>query len=164
MKTSITNKTLVMITIVAIIGFGTYAFAGWGMGYGHHGGRHYGPGWHHEGWSGPGGYGPMMGDWSDSEIDKFENERNTFFRATENLRQELDAKGLELETELYKENPDTQKAANLQKEISNLEAKLEQKRIDHMVKMRKINPNAGRGFTGRGPMGYGSANGGYCWR
>lgn len=162
MKTSITSKALVVITIVAIIGFGTYAFAGWGMGYGHHGRGHYGPGYHHQGWGA--GYGPMMEDWNDAEIEKFEKERNTFFRATENLRQELYAKELELETELYKENPDTQKAAKLQKEISNLEAKLDQKRIDHMVKTRKINPNAGRGFMGRSPRGYDSGYGGYCWR
>lgn len=159
MKTSITSKALMIITIVAVIGFGTYAFAGWGMGYDHHGGS----GWHHEGRGGP-GYGHMMNDLGDAEIEKMENERNAFFKATENLRQDLYAKELELKTELYKENPDTRKAAKLQKEISNLEAKLDQKRIDHMVKMRKINPDAGRGFMGRGPMGYGPSSGGYCWR
>jgi hypothetical protein len=163
MKTSITSKALVMITIVAIIGFATYAFAGWGMGYGHHGRGHYGSGWHHEGWNGP-GYGPMMDDLSDAEIEKMATERNAFFKTTENLRQDLYAKKLELESDLYKENPDTRKAAKLQKEISKLEAKLDQKRIDHMVKIRKINPDAGRGFMGRAQMGYGSAYNGYCWR
>jgi len=163
MKTSITSKALMIITIVAVIGFGTYAFAGWGMGYGHHGGGHHGPGWHHEGEGGY-GYGDMMGGLSNAEIEKMENERKTFFKATEDLRQDLYAKELELKTELYKENPDTQKAAKLQKEISNLEANLDQKRIDHMVKMRKINPNADRSFMGRGPMGSGPSYGGYCGR
>ncbi|MFC1812000.1 periplasmic heavy metal sensor [Thermodesulfobacteriota bacterium] len=163
MKTNIKSKFLMVLTVVAIIGFGAYAFAGWGMGYGHHGRGHYGPGYHHEGWGGP-GYGHMMDDLSDAEIEKMENERKAFFKATENLRQDLYAKELELKTELDKENPATQKAAKLQKEISNLEAKLDQERIDHLIKMRKINPNAGRGFMARGPMGYGSSNGGYCWQ
>ena len=163
MKTSITSKALMMITIVAVIGFGAYAFAGWGMGYDHHGRDHYGQSWHHKGWGGP-GYGHMMDNLSDAEIEKMENERNTFFKATENLRQDLYAKELELKTELYKENPDTRKAAELQKEISELEAKLDQERIDHLVKMRKINPDTGRDFMGRGPMGYGPSGGGYCWR
>ncbi|MFC1567491.1 Spy/CpxP family protein refolding chaperone [Thermodesulfobacteriota bacterium] len=163
MKTSVTSKALMIITIVAVIGFGAYAFAGWGMGYGHHGRGHYGPDGNHEGWGGP-GYGHMMDNLSDAEIEKMENERNTFFKATENLRQDLYAKELELKTELYKENPDTRKAVKLQKELSNLEAKLDQERIDHMVKMRKINPDAGRGFMGRGPMGYGPSYGGYCGR
>ena len=160
MKTRITSKFLMVLTVVAIIGFGTYAFAGWGMGYDHHGRGHYGQGWHHEGWDGPDGH--MMDNLSDAEIEKMEKERKTFFKATENLRQDLYVKELELKTELYKENPDTRKAAKLQKEISNLEAKLDQERIDHLIKMRKINPNAGRGFMGRGPMGYGPSYDGYC--
>lgn len=163
MKTRITSKALMIITIVAVVGFGAYAFAGWGMGYGHHGWGHPGPGWHHEGRGGP-GYGYMMDNLNDADIGKLENERNTFFKATEDIRQDLHAKELELKTEVYKENPDTKKAAKLQKEISNLEAKFDQKRIEHMVKMRKINPNAGRRFMHEGGMGYGPSSGGYCWR
>jgi len=161
MKTNITSKFLMVLTVVAIIGFGAYAFAGWGMGYGHHGWGHHGPDWTYEGGSEP-GYGHMMGDLSDDEIEKYEKERNAFFKATENLRQDLYAKELELKSELDKQNPDTQRAAKLQKEISNLEAKLDQERIDHLIKMRKINPDAGRGFMGSGPMGYGPSYGGYC--
>lgn len=163
MKTNITSRVLMVLTVVAVIGFGAYAFASWGMGYDHHGQGHHGSGWHHGGQGGS-GHGYMMGDLSDDEIEKMENERKAFFKATENLRQDLYAKELELKTELYKENPDTQKAAKLQKEISNLKAKLDQERIDHLIKMRKINPNAGRRFMGSGPMGYGPSYGGYCWR
>ena len=97
MKTNITGKFFMVLTVVAIIGFGAYAFADWGMGYGHHRWGHNGPGWHHEG---RGGYGYMMGDLSDDEIEKMENERKAFFKATENFRQDLYAKELELKTEL----------------------------------------------------------------
>jgi hypothetical protein len=34
----------------------------------------------------------------------------------------------------------------LQKDISELESELDQKRVDHMIKIRKLNPNDGRGF------------------
>jgi Spy/CpxP family protein refolding chaperone len=156
MKNNMTRKTLVVLTIVAVVGFGAVAFAGWGMGYGHHG-------WHHEGWGEP-EHGYMMRDLDENDIVKMEKERESFFKATENLRQDLDVKELELRSELAKENPDADKAAKLQKEVSELEAKIDQKRIDHMIVMKKINPNAGRNFMGRGGMGYGPSYGGYCWR
>ena len=160
MKTSITSKALVIITIVAIIGFGTYAFAGWGMGYGHHGRGHYGPGYHHEGWGGS-GYGHMMDDLSDVDIEKLDKARSDYLKATENLRQDLYDKELELRNELAKQDPDAKKAAKLQMDISKLEEKLDQKHLDHMIQVRKINPDAGRGYRSGMDRGFG---GGYCWR
>ena len=76
-------------------------------------------------------------------------ERSEFFNATENLRQDLYVKQLELRGELAKENQAPKQATNIQNDISKLQAQLDQKRIDHMVEMRNINPNAGRGFMGR---------------
>jgi len=164
MKKILTNKSLMVLTIVAILGFGAYAFADWGMGPGMMGGwGNYGPGWHRGG-NGYNGYGNMMGNFSDDEIQEMNSQRNTFFKATEDLRQEIYAKQLELRSELAKENLDPKRASNIQNDISKLQAQLDQKRIDHMVEMRKINPNAGRGFMSRGGMGYGSGAGGYCWR
>jgi len=172
MKKIFTNKSLMVLTILAIIGFGAYAFADWGMGPGMMGEwGHNGPGWHHGDWN-SNGYGPMAGNLSDDEIAQMNKERSEFFKATENLRQDLYAKQLELRSELAKENPDSKRASSLQKDLSNLQAQLDQKQINHMVEMRKINPNAGRGFMGNGGrgfmssggMGYGSGSGGYCWR
>ncbi|UCE56552.1 MAG: hypothetical protein JSV31_14225 [Desulfobacterales bacterium] len=65
---------------------------------------------------------------------------------------------------MRKDNPDTEKATELHKKISDLEAKLDQKHIDHLIKMRKINPNAGRGFMGMDHMGYDYHYPGACWR
>ena len=56
------------------------------------------------------------------------------------------------------DDPDVKKAQELQKEISNLEATIDQKRIDHMIKMKKINPHAGRGYG----SGRGRGSGGGC--
>ncbi len=163
MNKRIRTKTLMVLTIVGIVGFGAYAFADWGMGYGPRGWGHQGPGMHNEGWGGQ-GYGNRMHDLSDEEIEKLEKERESFFNATEDLRQDVYAKRLELRSELAKKDPDTKKAAELQTEISSLEAKIDQKRIDHMIKVRKINPKTGRRFMSRGGMGYGSSAGGDCWR
>ena len=164
MKKILTNKSLMVLTIIAVLGFGAYAFADWGMGPGMMGGRgHHGPGWHHGGY-GYNGYGDMMGNFSDDEIQEMNSQRNKFFKETENLRQDLYARQLELRSELSKENPDSKRASSLQNDISKLQTQLDQKRIDHMVDMRKINPNAGRGFMGRGGMGYGAGPGSYCWR
>lgn len=155
------KKLIIGLAIAAVIGIGTYAFGHMGGGYGY---MHGGP-WMHDGYYGGPGY-DYRTDLNDEDIKALEEERTAFLKATENIRQNIYAKELELRSELYKENPDTTKAGALQKEISELESELDQKRIDHMIKVRKHNPNAGRGFMMGGyHMGYGSA---YpddsCWR
>ncbi len=175
MKRDYVKKILVGVVIVAMLGFGTHAFAGWGMGYGHEGMGygHHGTG---HGGGGPGlgrgmhgggyGYGGYPGTLSEDEVKKIDERRRTFFEETKDLRQGMYQKGLELRSELAKKEPDTKKAYDLQKEISDLRAQLGQKRIDQHIKMRKLNPDGfgGRGF-GRGPMasGFGSRGGGNCW-
>ena len=100
---------------------------------------------------------------SDEDLKKLDEERTAFFETTKNLRDDIFKKGLELRSDLVKQNPDTKQAEKLQKKISQLETRFDQKRIDHIVKMKKINPNAGRGFGGRG-RGFGAGFGGPCWR
>jgi Spy/CpxP family protein refolding chaperone len=186
------RNSIIAITLVALLGLVTYANAGPGWGRGMH-----------RGWGGPGdcpgygygsgagygsGYGPGYGarsELTEEQLQKLETEREAFRKETEPLRSELYAKELELRSELVKENTDVNKAAGLQKDISNLEAQLDQKRIAHMIRVKEINPDAGaefRGGKGRGKrygkgygqgygggrggmMGYGpGAGGGYCWR
>ena len=97
-------------------------------------------------------------------------------KETEELRTNLFNKQRELQNELDKDAPDASTASGLQKKISVLQAQLDQKRIENMVEMRKIAPNAGRGFSGGGPMmgygpkgdygpmmGYGTRGGANCW-
>ena len=169
-----TGKIFMVLAIVAVLGIAVTSFAGWGrghMGYGYHMGPSYGMG---RGWAdGPRGYGgrAYQSDLSDEDIAKLDKERQTFFEATSNLRETLYQKELELRSELAKSEPDAQKAAGLQKEISSLESELDQKRLDHHIKMRKNFPRSG--FRGKGygrggwGMGRGMAGGGYgpgsCW-
>jgi len=75
---------------------------------------------------------------------------------------------------MAKQDPDVNKAVALQKEISELEGQLDQKRVEQRIKMQKENPDffagrgAGRGY-GYGPGGMGMGRGfqgrggGGCW-
>jgi Spy/CpxP family protein refolding chaperone len=150
---------LVILAIVAVVALSVTAYAGRGMGYGPGGGQC-------QGMRG-GGYGPgsgnMMGNLTEDEVKKINEERDAFFKSTEDLRQDIYAKEMELNSELAKKNIDAGKAANLQKEISELESKFDQKRLDHMIKMKKINPNLAKGFGMRGGM-RGGLKGGPCGR
>jgi len=149
-----------ILAIAAVVAFSVTAYAGRGMmGYGSGGGQC-------QGMRG-GGYGPgsgyMMGNLTEDETKKINNERDAFFKATEELRQDIYAKELELNSELAKKNIDAEKAAKLQKEISGLESQFDQKRLDHMINMKKLNPNMARGFGMGMRMGGGFA-GGPCGR
>lgn len=155
------SKIIIVLALTALFGLGVKAFADWGMGYSHHGWGHHGPGWHHQDWGGSGYGGYMMGNLNEKNLKALEDERRAFFEETDTLRQNLYAKNLELRSELAKENPDVKKASRLQSEISKLEAQLNQKYVEHRIKMRKINPYTGRGYMGdRGGMGYGPHYGG----
>ena len=130
---------------------------GWGGDWGHHR-----PGWHHRGEYSPQEYNNQLGK---EEYKQFDQKREAFFKETQELRDNLFEKERELQNELAKDEPDASKASRLQKQISELQAQFDQKRIDHMIEMRKLNPNIGRGYMRGGPMmGYGSYGGGYCWQ
>ena len=157
------TKRIIVLTVVAIFGISTLAFADWGRGYGHMMGRgDWGPGRHHMGGYGY-GQGGYYGNLSDEEIAKLDQQRSEFFKATENIRQKLYEKELALRSELAKENPDISKASGLQSEISKLQSDLDQKGLDYEIQARKSSPNYSRGYGGYGPMmGYGPRGRGYC--
>jgi len=93
-------------------------------------------------------------------------------QATQDLRQNIYQKRLELNSELAKKNPDPKKAGVLQKELSGLQGQLDQKRIENRIKMNKINPGfghmgpgsdrMGRGFHGK-RKGRWQSSQGRCW-
>lgn len=149
-------KGIMIFTVVGIIGMSTLAFADWGHGYGPMMGR----GMHRMGGYGQGGY---SGNLPAEELAKLDEQRAEFFKATENIRQELYEKELALQSELAKKEADTSKASKLQNEISELQGTLDQKRLDYEIKLRKTSPNSYRSYRGRGPMmGYGPRGGGNC--
>jgi zinc resistance-associated protein len=152
----IASKIIVVLTVFTVLGFGTYAFADSGMGYGRHHGRRdfHEPRWQGDGYGCP-GYGYMEGDLSDEDLQKLDEKREAFFKSTQDLRQNMYQKQLALESELAKKNPNAKIAADLQKEISDLRSQMDQKRVELMIEMKKLNPDFGRGWMGHGMMGYG---------
>lgn len=167
MKTNTVKTAIIGLITVSLVAVGSIAFAGKGNGMGHPNddGAKGGYGYHHRGKDCP--FGGPAANLTDEQREKLDAERQAFFEATKTQRQDLNAKNLELWAEMAKRNPDMKKAAGLQKEVSDMQADLDQKRLTHIAKMREINPDAGMGFfgggghgmRGHGPgMGYGPGN------
>lgn len=137
------KRFFIVVAVISLVGVATTALAGWGRGS-------YGPMMHGRGW---GAYGTER--LSEEEYKQLEELNGAFFKETEALRRSIYEKELALQSEMIKENPDPKKAAGLQKEISDLESRFDQKRLERRLEMQKINPYAGRGYMGRGGMGSG---------
>jgi zinc resistance-associated protein len=155
------KNVIITIASIAVLAIGINAFAGGGMGWGN-GWNHHRGGMYHQGAYGSGNDEQL----SLEAYKEFEQKREAFFSATRDIRTSLFEKERELQNELAKDEPDVAQASLLQKEISDLQSQFDQKRIEYMVEMRKLNPNAGRGYRGGGPMmGYGNnGGGGNCWQ
>jgi zinc resistance-associated protein len=145
------KKLLTTLGILVLVGFLTApVFAQrWG------GGKNYG---------GPGA-GPCWyegGDLTDTQRAELDKLHQQFVDDTAKMREEIWNKSAELDTLLNSSNPDTKKAKALQKEISDLQAKMSDKRVDFELKARKIAPNArsGRGYGKGYGRGYGHGYGG----
>ncbi len=121
---------------------------------------------YHGGW---GGWSPGPGDcWQDSgpydnltesqNAELYRLEKN-FHRDTAKLRDQIWAKSEELRILLNSPDLDGKKVRALQKEVTDLRAKMDRQSIDFELEARKITPNSGygrrysRGY-GRHMMGY----------
>lgn len=158
MQKTKTFKIVMVLAVVALMGMGVKALAQTGYGSGYYGKGYHRGGWHYggEGWS---------SFLSQDEMKRADAERQAFFKGTEDLRQRMYEKELELRTVLVKKDPDVKKAAALQKELSDLEAQFAQRRLEHVINMKKIHPDLGRGYPGGGMgKGYGPCGRGRCWR
>jgi zinc resistance-associated protein len=116
MKIHLFSRMFLIGAVVVLMGFGVNAFAGPAMG------------------------GPSA-NLTDDQIKKMESEQNAFQTSTKDIRQQLNEKRLALNTELAKQKPDAATAATLQKGISDLQAQFDQKRLTHILNMKKIDPN-----------------------
>jgi zinc resistance-associated protein len=144
----------------------------------------YGPGWgrgHHM--MGPWGTAPGysqqherdFGNLTEEQRSQLEQLDRNYYDETATLRDQIWAKSAEINTLLNGPNPDVEKVKALQKELSDLRAMMDEKRLSYELEIRKIipEPQFGRGYYGHhmggyGPhMGYGWHGGGYgpgsCW-
>jgi Spy/CpxP family protein refolding chaperone len=170
MKAKHVGMLLAVLAVLGLIGYSadSYAWRG-GGGYGA------GPGSENcaRGGFGAQGFG---GNLTDEEIATVQKERSAFLESTRELRERHYQKELELKAELAKQNPDSKKAAELQKEVSGFENELDQKRLEHRLKMKKDYPQIyskglgggfGRGMGpggGKGPGRGACHGGGPCWQ
>jgi Spy/CpxP family protein refolding chaperone len=131
-----------LIAIITILFAGNYASAQMGKRYG--GQQGWGPGSGYDGMCAP------AANLNADELKKLDAARTAFFKGTRDLRQSIYQKRLELASELAKQKLDPKKAVALQKEISDLRARLAQKRLAFILQVKKINPGLGMGFMGPG--------------
>lgn len=176
MKITRTSQSIIIAAVVLIAG-ATFAFAhgGWGgddygYGYGRHmrgnmmgpgcQGRMMGPGYGNN-MMGPGqgrGHHHGYANLSDEERAKVDAAREKFFDETRSLRRDIDDQTYALRKEMNSDKPDSGKVAQLQKQLSSLQAEFDQKAVQHRLEMRKLLPEKFRG----GGWGYGC---GYrCWQ
>jgi len=83
---------------------------------------------------------------SEEDRNKLMAEKKLFFEETKELRQSIREKEMELRSEIAKPEPDVKKAKQIQIEINMLQAKFNLIRVDHLIREKKINPNAGSGM------------------
>jgi Spy/CpxP family protein refolding chaperone len=123
------------------------------QGHGQHGG-------HHMMGGGGGHRGPAndSANLSEEQAQKIEQEKQAFQNDSRDLKAQIFQKNLELMAEIAKLQPDTKKAVELQKELSNMEAQLDRKYIDHILRIKVINPYMviGHDMMRSGGMGHGS--------
>ena len=140
MKKHLFSRMVVVGAVVVLMGFGVNA-AEMGKGPGNR------------------GMGTTNANLTDDQIKQMEASRTAFQASTQGIRQQLNEKRQALQAELAKQPPDAAAAAALQQEISGLQAQFDQKRIAHILEMKKIDPNFTEG-RGMGPgMGQGMGPG-----
>ena len=148
MRSEYKKSKIMLIATIAFLFSGIHSFADMEKGYGRQRGMHQGQGWKHRG---PGC--GVVENLSADEIKQLDESRTTFFEAAEDLRRKIYQKKLELASELAKENPDAVTAAALQKEVSDFKGQIDQKRLEHRLRIRGINPDLAMGFCGGGHLG-----------
>jgi hypothetical protein len=150
MKKTHISKLFMVLAALAVLGLVSSAYAY--KGYGNRGGQEEGTGY---------GCPFYTGVLSEDEVKKLDEARKAFFDATEELRGSIYEKEVELGNELAKADTDAEKVIALQTELSELRAKFDQERVQHLIKIKEINPKLGRNFQGGIRGGCGAYSGGY---
>jgi|SaaInl8_200m_RNA_FD_contig_101_166476_length_1264_multi_4_in_0_out_0_2 Spy/CpxP family protein refolding chaperone len=129
-----TLKNVLMFAILIAFAFaGSSAYAWMGMG-----GRSNQNQNQNKGQNCPGAYSNL----TDKQIEEISKERKAFFDATSDLRHSINQKDLELSSELAKKTPSVSQVKKIQKQLSELKTAFDIKRVEHHMKMLKINPDA----------------------
>jgi len=87
---------------------------------------------------------------SEADQQRVKEEGEKFSAATDALRREIYQKRLEIRSELAKETIDKDTIIALQQTLSEVRAKLDQERIEHILRLKEIDPDLGQGFLKKG--------------
>ena len=120
---------------------------------------------HRRGGGGHYGDSPPSGCWRDggryenlteSQIAELQRLEMNYFNDTDKLREQVRTKSAELDSLLNESEPDPDKARALQREISDLKAKMAESKLNFQLEARKVAPNArlGRGHARGHGSGY----------
>jgi Spy/CpxP family protein refolding chaperone len=123
------KKMIVAVMMVSLLATAGLAMAqGWGRGAGMGYGPDYGP---------RGAWGPGL-NLTAEQNQKIQAMKESFFKETLPLRNEMQTKRLELKTLWVQTNPDQEKILAKQKEINALRAQLQEKSTKNRLEMRKV--------------------------
>jgi len=151
------GTVLGITALIAVLAVPVFTWAhGWGRGYHMMGDWSRGPGY-------SGQYDRGYGNLTEEQASKFDHLDRKFYSETADLRDKMWSKSAELDNLLSSTDPDLEKARALQKEINDLRANLDEKRLNYEVEARKVRPDSqfDRGY-GRHMWGRGSGMG-YAW-
>ena len=119
------------------------------------------------------GYDRSYGNLNREQRMKLEELDKKFYEETSGFKNEIWAKSAELNSLLRSTDPDPEKVRALQRELSELRAKMDDSRLSYELEARKILPESrfsggyGRGYYGHHMRGFGPGMGygpGGCWR
>ena len=82
---------------------------------------------------------------TDDQVDQLEKERGRFLEETASLRHRIAGAERTLNAVIDKDNPDAAKAVAVQKELSDLWARFDQKQLAHRIAIRTIVRESGGG-------------------
>jgi Spy/CpxP family protein refolding chaperone len=157
----------VMVAGVLVVGW-AFAHGPWGArGYGHHG---YGPGY-------------PYASLSPEQREKLQAQERKCYEDTAELRRELYRKRLELQGLWVDPKANPEKIRAKQREVSELQRRIQEKALEHRLAIRELLPEEGIGYGswcpgygrgygphhrrghmwGSGPGSKGSYGGGHCW-
>ena len=106
-------------------------------------------------------YGRGYKDLSKEEQSQLKELESKFYNETDRLRNEIWSKSAELNSYLNSTNPNSQKLKALQRELSDLRAEMDERRLAYELEARKILPESrfrggyGKGYYGHHMRGYG---------
>ena len=134
------RNTLTAIGIVLAI----VLVGGWAFAHGPWGGREYG----HRGYGG----GDPYSNLSPEQKEKLQAQHQKFSEDTGELRKELSQKRLELRSLWIDPKADPEKIKAKQREVFELQRRLQEKALEHKLAIRELLPEEG---IGQGPWGHG---------